>query len=185
MQELGVRSRVGKVPWRRAWQPSPGLLPGESHGHRSLVGYSLRGHKEMDMAELLSTGLNYRLLSINCYVCSRCCAKLVRHIPWVNSYNKSTNWDYYYPKFTGQLLVTEWGWKTRLSACALGHSATKGSGKCMEITIRRARWTLTRTHPLKEQNLQVWFHVLKCTRSWVVARSRKCVFNGDLSRGGP
>ena len=31
---------VGKIPWRRAWQPTPVFLPGESHGQRSLVGYS-------------------------------------------------------------------------------------------------------------------------------------------------
>ena len=31
---------VGKMPWRSAWQPSLVLLPGESHGQRSLVGYS-------------------------------------------------------------------------------------------------------------------------------------------------
>ena len=31
---------VGKIPWRRAWQPTPLFLPGESHGQRSLVGYS-------------------------------------------------------------------------------------------------------------------------------------------------
>jgi len=31
---------VGKTPWRRAWQPTPVFLPGESHGQRSLVGYS-------------------------------------------------------------------------------------------------------------------------------------------------
>jgi len=30
----------GKIPWRRAWQPPPVLLPGESHGQRSLAGYS-------------------------------------------------------------------------------------------------------------------------------------------------
>ena len=30
------------APWRRAWQPTPVFLPGESHGHRSLVGYSLK-----------------------------------------------------------------------------------------------------------------------------------------------
>ena len=29
---------VGKIPWRRAWQPTPVFLPGESHGQRSLVG---------------------------------------------------------------------------------------------------------------------------------------------------
>ena len=31
---------VGKISWRRAWQPSPVFLPGESHGQRSLEGYS-------------------------------------------------------------------------------------------------------------------------------------------------
>ena len=31
---------VGMIPWRRAWQPTPGFLPGESHGQRSLVSYS-------------------------------------------------------------------------------------------------------------------------------------------------
>ena len=31
---------VGKIPWRRAWQPTPVFLPGESHGQRSLAGYS-------------------------------------------------------------------------------------------------------------------------------------------------
>ena len=36
---------VRKIPWRRAWQPTPVFLPGESHGQRSLVGYSPRDHK--------------------------------------------------------------------------------------------------------------------------------------------
>ena len=31
---------VGKIPRRRAWQPTPVFLPGESHGQRSLAGYS-------------------------------------------------------------------------------------------------------------------------------------------------
>jgi len=30
---------IGKIPWRRAWQPTP-VLPGKSHGQRTLVGYS-------------------------------------------------------------------------------------------------------------------------------------------------
>ena len=42
-------------PLRRKWQPSPVFLPGESHGHRSLVGYSPRGHKELDTTGRLST----------------------------------------------------------------------------------------------------------------------------------
>ena len=42
---------VGKIPWRRAWQPTLVLLPGESHGQRSLQGYSPWGHTEWDMTE--------------------------------------------------------------------------------------------------------------------------------------
>ena len=37
---------VGKIPWRRAQQPTPAFLPGEPHGQRSLVGYSPYGCKE-------------------------------------------------------------------------------------------------------------------------------------------
>ena len=43
---------VGKMPWRRARQPTPSFLPGKSHGQRSLVGYSLQGHNESDMTEV-------------------------------------------------------------------------------------------------------------------------------------
>ena len=46
---------VGKIPWRREWLPSPVFLPGESHGQRSLVGYSPRGQRESDMTEKQST----------------------------------------------------------------------------------------------------------------------------------
>ena len=42
---------VGKIPWRRGWQPPPVFLPGESHGQRKLVGYSLWGRRESDRAE--------------------------------------------------------------------------------------------------------------------------------------
>ena len=31
---------VGKIPWKRKWQPTPVLLPGKSHGQRNLVGDS-------------------------------------------------------------------------------------------------------------------------------------------------
>ena len=44
---------VGKMPWRRKWQPTPVFLPGESHGRRSLIGYSPRGPKELDTTEQL------------------------------------------------------------------------------------------------------------------------------------
>ena len=44
---------VGKIPWRRKWQPTPIFLPGKSHGRRSLVGYSPWGRKELDTTERL------------------------------------------------------------------------------------------------------------------------------------
>ena len=37
---IAVNPWVWKIPWRRVWQPTPVFLPGESHGQRSLVGYS-------------------------------------------------------------------------------------------------------------------------------------------------
>ena len=40
---------IGKVPWRRKWQPTPVFLPGESYGQRSLAGYSPWGHTELDL----------------------------------------------------------------------------------------------------------------------------------------
>ena len=46
-------SWVGNIPWRRKWQPTPVLFPGESHGQRSLVGYSPWGRKESDTTEQL------------------------------------------------------------------------------------------------------------------------------------
>ena len=33
-------TQIEKSPWRREWIPTPALLPGESHGERSLVGFS-------------------------------------------------------------------------------------------------------------------------------------------------
>ena len=43
---------VGKIPWRTAWQPTSAFLPGESHGQRSLVGYSPQSRKELDTTRL-------------------------------------------------------------------------------------------------------------------------------------
>ena len=42
---------VRKISWRRVWQPTSVFLPGESHGQKSLVGYSPWGGKESDTAE--------------------------------------------------------------------------------------------------------------------------------------
>jgi len=43
---------IGKIPWRRKWQPTPVFLPGESHGQRNLAVYSPWGHKALDTTEV-------------------------------------------------------------------------------------------------------------------------------------
>ena len=53
MRETWFNPWVGKIPWRRKWQPTPVLLPGKSNGQRSLVGYSSRGSKESNTTERL------------------------------------------------------------------------------------------------------------------------------------
>ena len=41
------------IPRRRQWRPTPVLLPGKSHGRRSLVGYSSWGREDLDTTEQL------------------------------------------------------------------------------------------------------------------------------------
>ena len=43
---------VRKITWRRAWQPTPVFLPGESHRQKNLAVYSAWGHKESDTTEV-------------------------------------------------------------------------------------------------------------------------------------
>ena len=47
----GFNIWVRKIPWRRARKPTSVFLPGESHGQKSLMGYSPWGCKESDMTE--------------------------------------------------------------------------------------------------------------------------------------
>ena len=88
---------VRKMPWRREWQPTPGLLPGKSHGQRSLAGYRPWGHRERNTAERLAhfpeggSGPGLPLLLdwslaplVEC--CCHCCAQRYR----VNSEFNST-----------------------------------------------------------------------------------------------
>ena len=49
-----VPSLCQEDPWRRTWEPTPVFLPGESHGQKSLEGYSPWGHKELDVTERLT-----------------------------------------------------------------------------------------------------------------------------------
>ena len=62
-RRLGFDPWVRRFLWRWKWQPTPVLLAGESHGWRSLAGYSPWGHKESDMSEQL----NHHTQVVRCY----------------------------------------------------------------------------------------------------------------------
>ena len=50
-RKCGFDPCVGKIPWKRTWQPTPVCVPGKSHRQRSLEGYSPWGCKEPDTTE--------------------------------------------------------------------------------------------------------------------------------------
>ena len=50
-RDPGFEPWARNTPGRRTWQPTPVLLPAKSLGQRSLMGYSPRGHKELDMTD--------------------------------------------------------------------------------------------------------------------------------------
>ena len=49
--DWGFNPWVGKIPWKRVWQPTPAFLPREFHEQRSLVGYSPRVAKLSNMTK--------------------------------------------------------------------------------------------------------------------------------------
>ena len=58
-------SWVGKIPWRRKWQPTLVFLPEKSHGQRSLVGYRQQGHKsQIRLSDWTTTGSLYLILFV-------------------------------------------------------------------------------------------------------------------------
>ena len=61
-QEMWVRFLGQEDSLEKDMQPTPVFLPGESHGQRTLVGYSPWGHKELDMTEHIHNGV-YRSYS--------------------------------------------------------------------------------------------------------------------------
>ena len=62
---MQVLSWVRKIPWRRAWQPTPVFSSGESHGWKSLVGYSPWGQKESDTTEVTEQARMHAYLHIS------------------------------------------------------------------------------------------------------------------------
>ena len=72
-QETQVHSLVGKIPWRRKWQPTAVVLPGESHGPGSLVDYSPAVHG------VARSRTRLKQLSTAQYVYTRICTHMYLH----------------------------------------------------------------------------------------------------------
>ena len=79
-RRYGFNPCVRKILWKRAWQPTPVILPGESHGQRSLVDYHPEGHKWSDRTEVTKHSTAHvppictlwRVLTINrCWILSK------------------------------------------------------------------------------------------------------------------
>ena len=64
---VGLIPGLGMIPWRIEWQSTPLFLPGESHGQKSLAGFSPWGHKESDTAEVTE----YTCTHIQCNIKSK------------------------------------------------------------------------------------------------------------------
>ena len=62
---------VGKILWRREWQPTPVFLPGESHGQRSLDGYSPWGRETVrhDLVTTTTTTLGAQVPACHSSMC--------------------------------------------------------------------------------------------------------------------
>ena len=58
---------VGKIPWRKTWQPTPVFSPGESHGQRSLEGYSPWDRKETDRTKVTEHTPHTHTVPHECY----------------------------------------------------------------------------------------------------------------------
>ena len=63
VQKTGVLSLGEEDPWGKKWQTTPVFLSGESHGQRSLLGYSPWGHKESNVTEQLMLSFISTLVS--------------------------------------------------------------------------------------------------------------------------
>ena len=61
-KRCGFDPYIRKIPWRRAWQPTLGILPVKSHGQSSLASFSPWGRKGLDTTEATAcTGSNWSL----------------------------------------------------------------------------------------------------------------------------
>ena len=81
---------VGKIPWRRTWQPTPIFLPRESFGQRSRVGYSPWGTKSWTWLKQLSTA---HIKKNTCHLEQQMNEPGGQYVKWNNHRKTNTIWS--------------------------------------------------------------------------------------------
>ena len=66
LRRPGFDPWVGKIPWRRKWQPTPVLLPWKSHGRKSLAGYSPWGRSQSWLSDFTFTFFQFSSVAQSC-----------------------------------------------------------------------------------------------------------------------
>ena len=108
----GFEPWVGKMPRRRAWPPTPVLLPGESHGQRSLAGYSPWGRRESDTTEQLNCNKLFPLrLTDPSLVCPPHAMISIPHHRTLIKVHEPTVMSHYHPDSTVHIGVPFWCFK--------------------------------------------------------------------------
>ena len=126
---------VGKISWKRKWQSTLVFLLGESHGQRSLVGYSPWVHKELNMTEWLRTHSAKDPMG-SVFRSSNHLAEQSRAVSWVDRGRKASFlcfnmmlfylicWTFWFPQqwniFTWNSLIRSWNTASHLKACLWG-----------------------------------------------------------------
>ena len=80
------------IPWRRAWQPTPVFLPGESHGHSS------QGHPELDMTEATQHVCTHAIYTMHAYIFMCVCSyvhSLHVHVVYMSCAHVLYTWQYF------------------------------------------------------------------------------------------
>ena len=90
----GFDGWVGKIPWRRAWQPTPVFLPGDSHGPRSLVGYSPWGCRVRHDGATKQQQHDNRAVSTSLPASGSCTLLPAKSWPLISSFHGGLTFDF-------------------------------------------------------------------------------------------
>ena len=122
-QRRGFDPWVGKIPWRRKWQPSPVFLYGKSHGQRILAGYSPRDHKESDTTEQVNctdnTAWKCKGKKAMCVLVAQSCPTLCIPIDCAHQASLSISNSWSFLKF----MSIEWQWHQAISSSTIPFSS--------------------------------------------------------------